>query len=918
MLHSRLLEIINSRDAWAFVGSGPSSDAGLPDWGTLAQEAARHPEATSLGRDELFNAAMLARNYPKCFEFVEGKIGRNALEGILRDHLGAVTAPGELHNMIADLPFKGYITTNYDTLLERALGTSSGWVSVGNSYNECRKVSREADRVVWHVHGAIGMEAERSKLVVTQRDYDDLYLDESTMPLRQLRGLLAQRNVVIIGFGFGDLEVARLLRLIGRMTDPARPIFAFLPKREDFSTTAGRKMFLHSNNIEVIPYKIRKGGHRALHDLLNVYSALSLRRSLNYGQTLRRVPSYDPETTSLLVYNELVLSRGATLSTHVTEDLLRSYVLSKLRAHNELAHAEIASDIRGLSIAIGRRVAGAKSEAEIDQDVQRIVRQLRDDGLVNVAGERVALSPKGSEVVATHSASARLLEEQFRSTLLARAGSKAEPKTAVRLANAAEGFIKDCIERRALGVAMAMTLKEPAQLEYHMVALLQGLQIRLSELEDETEASKLVNLVQDVLRHPEPPERKFIGISLQAKFGIHLLGFDHYTLAVRMENIASTAFIIDSSTLIPYLARSSPGHTAAVQLVRELERCGAPILTTRMLVDEVAEHAQWALDRAREGGGSFESLPVFEAATGRAGQRSNAFISGYASELAQGTANEDFVGYVGHACGRLRKGVYCTTPALRQTLEQHGVLTVDLAAASDADEVAKRQFEDYQSHLQRLREDAETFTRERQVRAEAEALVLVESVRSQSAPPALADATDAYFLSNTRIIDRVAQSDVAITMRPEAALQWLATLRPGTPDDLAALTSGLLWELQERGFDLVDKASLLRAYGPFLRATAELRDAEVARMRKLEGEKYAGQEFGSVAPLDLPVVVESFAVQRVRQLEAELTEQRAHAKATAALSDEERTELERLRHKEAGRRRYVRRMGRKRGSDGKG
>ena len=35
MIEQRLINIINSRDAWAFVGSGASVDAGLPTWQDL-------------------------------------------------------------------------------------------------------------------------------------------------------------------------------------------------------------------------------------------------------------------------------------------------------------------------------------------------------------------------------------------------------------------------------------------------------------------------------------------------------------------------------------------------------------------------------------------------------------------------------------------------------------------------------------------------------------------------------------------------------------------------------------------------------------------------------------------------------------------------------------------------------------------
>ncbi len=918
MLHTQLLNIINSGDAWAFVGSGPSNDAGLPTWRSLVESALDTPGSEELAADPAFVSAMKSSNYPRCFSLLEARVGRATLEECVKNALkNSDLEPGPLHSLLADLPFAGYITTNYDLMLEKALGAFPGWVSVGNLGEEVRKVSRESSEIVWHVHGALEMSDERSRLVLTQRDYDDLYLEDSAV-LRQMRSLLSQRYIAIIGFGFADPEVNRLLRSIGRMTDPTRPIFALLPKKGDVSTTTGRKVFLHENNIDVVPYKIRDASHRALKDLLGVYSALSLRRSLRYGQSRKSVPSYDPETTGLLIYNELVLSRGEEISTQVRHDLLHSRVLALLKTRSVLSVEEIAEEIRQLASAIGRRVVGARNTASIEDEIGDVLDELQAMGLATRTREAAwSLSSAGREKLADHAAAANLMEEQFRSSLLARGMAVAGVRRlAESLSRTAEGFLKDSIARRALGVAMAMTLRQPAQQDYHMVALLQALQTRLVELEDEAEGALLVQLIQDVLRNPSSAERMYIGVALQARFGLHLLGYDDDTLAARARDVATTAFIIDSSTLIPLLARSSRGHTAGVRLAEELRRCGATIVTTRMLVEEVSEHAQWALDRVAEGGGSFESLPVFEAATGRAGQRSNAFFGGYSVELAVGTATRTFEEYVAETCKLPPGATRCTPTNVERRLADLGIQTFTLRGMSGYGHLLQRRLEEYQAHLQLLRQSAETFTRDRQVEAEAEALVTVETIRGGEIHLANSTTSNACFISNTRIIDQVAGADIAVTMRPEAALQWLATLRPCSTEDLGALTSGLLWELQERGLDLVDKTMLLRAFSPFIDASEAKRAAESERLRKLLGQAYAGQ--GSldrgVDPLDLPVVAESTYVQRTRELEAQLIAERARADAAeqaAMLSEKDREELDRLKSKARGRNRYLRMMSRR-------
>jgi hypothetical protein len=477
--------------------------------------------------------------------------------------------------------------------------------------------------------------------------------------------------------------------------------------------------------------------------------------------------------------------------------------------------------------------------------------------------------------------------------------------------------LKGCIEKRALGVAMAINVTQPAQQEHHLLALLQSLSEYLETLEDEEEALSLIQVIEQVLRAPSDLEREYIGVTLQARFGVHLLGYDDATLATRIADAYGTAFVVDSTALIGLLARSSPNSGMSLTLMRELKDCGSTAITTPMLVAEVTEHIQWAQDRVAEVG-SFQSLPVLEAATGRAGQRSNAFLEGFAVELARGRSAV-FSEYIREVCSLDRATPRVTRPQVEQTLAKKGVATYAISELPGFRPEVYPEMEEHQAQLRELRETAETFTRETQVAAEAEALDMVQGIRAERLGLPSSNSTNAYFISNTRIIDQVAHSAVPITMKPEAAVQWLVTLHPCPLEELGTLTSGLLWELQERDQELVDPQTLLTAFSPLIEASEQARDAEVARLRALTGNVYAGAAEAlnmQAADLDLPIVLESHNAQRVRELEQALEEERKKGSAPR-LSDAERQELERFRKKERGRIRYQRRADRQKNKGGK-
>ena len=126
--------------------------------------------------------------------------------------------------------------------------------------------------------------------------------------------MLTQKRFVFIGFGFKDPELRRLLKIVRKYTSPTHPIFAFLGSAPSKDDDATRLDLLERYNVDVIPYPVVNGSHAALGDLADIYGSLVLRRSLRFGQPQRECPSYDPETTGLLVYNRLALGSGFSVT----------------------------------------------------------------------------------------------------------------------------------------------------------------------------------------------------------------------------------------------------------------------------------------------------------------------------------------------------------------------------------------------------------------------------------------------------------------------------------------------------------------------------------------------------------------------------------------------------------------------------
>ena len=227
--------------------------------------------------------------------------------------------------------------------------------------------------------------------------------------------------------------------------------------------------------------------------------------------------------------------------------------------------------------------------------------------------------------------------------------------------------------------------------------------------------------------------------------------------------------------------------------------------------------------------------------------------------------------------------------------------------------------DDLQEQITIRRKDVGTFRHERQTKAEAEALMIIQDFRSGTASIDDERISDAYFVSYTRVIDRLAGSGLPITMRPEAVLQWLTTVSPYAPEELGLLMELLLWELSELGLDIVDTGRLQSAFSPFIVASKQrLRDA-THKHRALIARRYgegAAQAFAEVGDIESPIVAHGFFVQQAEELERERRRLQI-IRAKSELTAKERGELERYRARRKEKQERTRRKQRARASSPK-
>ena len=118
-------------------------------------------------------------------------------------------APGEAHRVLADLSWASVITTNYDDLLDRALGERPVWDETG--YDRLRNPSKPPR--LFAIHGTL----ERPH-TLTRGDYR-LWSVKHPRALQHLTEALLSRTVLFVGYSMSDPHLDELLARVRQITE---------------------------------------------------------------------------------------------------------------------------------------------------------------------------------------------------------------------------------------------------------------------------------------------------------------------------------------------------------------------------------------------------------------------------------------------------------------------------------------------------------------------------------------------------------------------------------------------------------------------------------------------------------------------------------------------------------------------------
>jgi len=223
----RLSSALKSGHALLMAGAGCGVDIGYPDLDTLIKNMTTEiTPGLSIQLDDVKLAAQAI--WAEC---VKRHKDSKPFERYLYDKFSPkLPAYSDFHCDLVKLPFAGYATTNYDSVLEDAIRSAfSEEYSGCETVNMCTEATRHlvldffralssgksTRRRVLHIHGTYD---HPSKIVLTQNDYERFYngaipkedgtMEKSGLPdtfhRKAIWSLLASYTMVFVGFSLRD------------------------------------------------------------------------------------------------------------------------------------------------------------------------------------------------------------------------------------------------------------------------------------------------------------------------------------------------------------------------------------------------------------------------------------------------------------------------------------------------------------------------------------------------------------------------------------------------------------------------------------------------------------------------------------------------------------------------------------------
>lgn len=874
MVDPRLVQQINRGRCFALVGSGPSCEKGYPSWRQLAEGVLADLRGGGVLIDEAtYRKYLQQRSYPELFRQAEDDLGGRAqLVELVKKRLRRTKDTGFLYDTLARWPFACYLTTNFDDEIAAHLSIHHAYFrTIGNTNEELRTICANSERLIVKLHSDL---EHQDQVVLTSRDYQRLSTESAGQYFREkLRQIMQMFTILIVGHSMTDFDLQLVLQVAKETADPHRAVYMFAADL----TKGDEKDLLEKYNIIAYSYENSDGDHRSLRKRLTAIDRYITPRGSNYHAQL--VDAQEIEAaSSLLIYRRL-RAAGTFSGSGTAEETLKPLVL---RALND-------TDANGATVEELTRLeplASACHHASSSADVvSNLLGSLQADRLVECTSQTYTLTASGRDRI-QDIADARLTEEDlsfghFKNTFC-KVGRAANSDEADRACTAFRVALINAFKSRGLALASAIFAGESV----HPEDLSDIFRI-VSDAASIFPAGDLrvafATAAHEFLLDPTNDQQAYLESVSQGYFLYHLVGLDPTCSKIRQNVFERTLWVVDSSVILPLLAVGCHNHEYANHLFGMLRRLRANLAVTPKLIREAADHFFWAYSNVpREG---YQTTEFVSLALVKGSTKQNLFVDGFIRRAADG-AVVNFGEYLESVSVDSR-----LHGSIESAIKQLGFEHIELDRLFKDSAEAWQVLEDIKDKVKEDRQRRAIYRSDLQVDAEAEVLFFLQEFNNAElfGDTYGKDYDKIYFVSTSRVLDRVGEHQNIRTWTPEALYRYIQTLPVSAPN-ATTLHQCMLQAYFHAGVSFIDRDRYIRFFGPTINAARLSFESEKnAYVRQLEASSTISADFEEVPDLEKPLYVSQMGWKlaedaRRREEVERLAKEAALARADAAES----------------------------------
>lgn len=272
-----------------FIGAGFSKNAistqkkNIPLWSDLID--------TMCKKLNFVNSKLTTNDYQDIAEKFEERFTRLKLIELCMEQIQDLEyEPGYVHYLLSTLGFKRIITTNYDSIIERAYRKNGRTIQRITTKQQLAVYEASQQTCIIKMHGDFD---SIEKLIITKSDYDNFFKNNEFIA-DYIKGIFRTKTLLFMGYSLNDPDFKQIINYRNRLSEFTKRIFIvdFNPDNTEISTSLDK-----AHNTCFIQLGIRDRSHEMaiiyfLRELINLTQIKSLMSTkINDGNVVLKIPS---------------------------------------------------------------------------------------------------------------------------------------------------------------------------------------------------------------------------------------------------------------------------------------------------------------------------------------------------------------------------------------------------------------------------------------------------------------------------------------------------------------------------------------------------------------------------------------------------------------------------------------------------